>query len=190
MFDRAASTADAFPYQSDPVFSGVLQFDEHGALPTDMTANIEISGSAAVTLDLSGMKQLAAPFSVIESQMDGGPPVRPVRIEINESGELNTVYEDGRRIASYRIPLGDVASPSQLTPVDGNAYSISARSGQLQLVSAAHDGYGKIISFALENSTVDIASELTSMIESQRNFTANSRVFQTSSELIDVLNRL
>ncbi len=40
------------------------------------------------------------------------------------------------------------------------------------------------------NSTVDMASELTTMIESQRSYTANSKVFLTGSEILDVLVNL
>ncbi len=49
---------------------------------------------------------------------------------------------------------------------------------------------GGIVSGALENSNVDVATELTTMIESQRSYTANSKVFQTGSELMDVLVNL
>ena len=43
---------------------------------------------------------------------------------------------------------------------------------------------------ALENSNVDIAEELTNMIESQRTYTANSKVFQTGADLMDILVNL
>ena len=47
-----------------------------------------------------------------------------------------------------------------------------------------------MVSGALEKSTVDIASELTTMIESQHSYTANSKVFQTGTELMEVLINL
>ena len=47
-----------------------------------------------------------------------------------------------------------------------------------------------MISGALEQSTVDLASELTAMIDAQRSYSANSKVFQTGSELMDVLVNL
>jgi flagellar hook protein FlgE len=47
-----------------------------------------------------------------------------------------------------------------------------------------------MVSGALEQSTVDLASELTNMIESERNYTANSKVFQTGADLMDVLVNL
>ena len=49
---------------------------------------------------------------------------------------------------------------------------------------------GAVLSGALEQSNADVATELTSMIESQRNYTANSKVFQTGSELMDILVNL
>ena len=49
---------------------------------------------------------------------------------------------------------------------------------------------GSVVSGALESSNVDIAEELTNMIAAQRSYTANSKVFQTGSELMDVLVNL
>jgi len=55
---------------------------------------------------------------------------------------------------------------------------------------AGEGGRGSVISGALENSNVDIAEELTNMIESQRSYTANSKVFQTGADLMDILVNL
>ena len=77
-----------------------------------------------------------------------------------------------------------------LSPLAGNVYSQSTDSGVVVMGYAGNSGYGTILSGALEDSNVDIAEELTSMIESQRNYTANSKVFQTGSELMDVLVNL
>jgi flagellar hook protein FlgE len=50
--------------------------------------------------------------------------------------------------------------------------------------------FGSVLSNTLEQSNVDLATELTSMIDSQRSYTANSKVFQTGAELMDVLINL
>ena len=47
-----------------------------------------------------------------------------------------------------------------------------------------------IQSSALENSTVDLATELTYMIQAQSAYQDNSKVFQTGATLLDVLNGL
>jgi flagellar hook protein FlgE len=72
----------------------------------------------------------------------------------------------------------------------GNVYSVSQESGNVQIDFAGSSGLGTIKSEALEQSNVDLASELTSMIESQRGYTANSKVFQTGADLLDVLVNL
>ena len=63
-------------------------------------------------------------------------------------------------------------------------------SGDVQVGFAGEGGLGNLLSGALEQSTVDLASELTAMIEFERNYTANSKVFQTGSELMDVVVNL
>ena len=93
-------------------------------------------------------------------------------------------------MATYKIPLADVPSPDNLTVAAGNVYVPSTESGAVQVGFSTSGGLGTIVSGALESSTVDLASELTAMIESQRSYTANSKVFQTGSELLDVLVNL
>ncbi len=60
----------------------------------------------------------------------------------------------------------------------------------MQLDFAGNGGLGTIKTEALEQSNVDLADELTAMIESQRGYTANSKVFQTGADLLDVLVNL
>jgi flagellar hook protein FlgE len=83
-----------------------------------------------------------------------------------------------------------VMSPNNMTAVDGTAFRANRDSGPVMLGYAGLDGMGTIKSGAYESSNVDIATELTDMIESQRTYTANSKVFQTGSEMFDVLNNM
>lgn len=191
IFDRAGATNGGFPYSSGPLSTVQLAFNPaNGKLTTPVTATLAIPNGQSASLDLSGLTQLATQFNVLEAQMNGSAPLRPSTVEIGKDGTVAMIYQDGTRISSYRIPLASVVSPNQLTPVAGNAYSESIESGTIVLGAANNAGLGKIMSASLENSTVDIASELTTMIEAQRGYTANSKVFQTSSELLDVLTRI
>ena len=63
-------------------------------------------------------------------------------------------------------------------------------SGDVQIGFAGSSGFGMMVSGALEKSTVDLASELTAMIEAQHSYSANSKVFQTGAELMEVLINL
>ncbi len=105
-------------------------------------------------------------------------------------GTLYSVYGNGSRVATYRIPLATVASPDNLTPEAGNVYVPSSESGELQVGFPGTGTLGSLKTSALEKSTVDTATELTNMIEAQYNYVANSKVFQTAGELMDVLVNL
>jgi flagellar hook protein FlgE len=100
------------------------------------------------------------------------------------------IFNDGTRLATYRIPLATVPSPDNLSPEVGNVYSVGLESGNVQVDFAGQSGLGTVKSEALEQSNVDLANELTAMIEAQRSFTANSKTFQTGADLLEVLVNL
>lgn len=133
---------------------------------------------------------MSSDFKVGNGKIDGNAASDVVGHEISQDGIVYLKYSNGKLEPKYRIAMADVQSPDQLKPLAGNVYSQSNDSGVIVMGYAANGSYGTILSGALEDSNVDIAEELTSMIESQRNYTANSKVFQTGSELMEVLVNL
>ena len=125
-----------------------------------------------------------------DSKVDGNAPSGIDKIEIGEDGTVYAQYENGSFKALYRIPIATVQSPDQLNVEPGNVYSQSSDSGDIRIGFANEGGMGSVVSGALENSNVDIAEELTNMIELQRTYTANSKVFQTGADLMDILVNL
>ena len=193
VYDRAAAGATGFPYVSGPLATTTLQFDATSGQLTAASANsisVPVPNGEPLVIDLSNTSQLAADYTVLEIDVDGNGAANVSSIDIDEDGTLHAIYENGARIATHVIPLGNVASPDNLTPLSGNTYQISADSGDLQIGLPGEAGLGAIVAGAVEASTVDIANELTTMIEAQRSYTANSKVFQTGSELLDVLVNL
>jgi flagellar hook protein FlgE len=152
--------------------------------------DIPVPNGQTLRLDMAESSELADEFQILKSDVNGNKPSSVESVEFAGDGTLYAVYGNGARVGIYRIPLATVPSPDNLTPEAGNAYSVSADSGNLQLGFPGTALFGKIRSSALEKSTVDTASELTTMIESQFAFTANSKVFQTGGELMEVLVNL
>lgn len=111
-------------------------------------------------------------------------------VDVANDGSVVGIYENGTQVVLGRIPLAKVASPDRMTVVSGNVFLASADSGEVTLGFPQTSGIGKVMSGTLEESNADIAQELTDMIEAQRSYTANSKVFQTGSELMDVLVNL
>jgi flagellar hook protein FlgE len=135
------------------------------------------------------MTQVAKEFA-FKPNVNGNAPSSIDKVEVATDGTLYAIYADGTRLATYKIPLATVPSPDNLMPEAGNVYSVGIDSGNVQLDFAGRSGLGTVKSEALEQSNVDLAAELTSMIESQRGYTANSKVFQTGADLLDVLVNL
>ena len=99
-------------------------------------------------------------------------------------------YANGTSNVAYDIPLANVVSPDNLASVNGGAYLQTSASGPVFLGTAGGAGFGKIEASSLESSTVDLATELTEMIQAQSAYEANSKVFQTGADILDVLNGL
>ncbi|HLH47957.1 MAG TPA: flagellar hook protein FlgE [Roseiarcus sp.] len=154
------------------------------------TLNVNVPNGQTVALDLSGMTQLAAGYSVNTANVNGNAPSSVTGVTIGNDGTLSFQFANGQTIAGYQIPLASVASPDNLTSVSGNAYQANFASGTVKIGTAGQAGFGTIQSSSLESSTVDLATELTEMINAQSAYEANSKSFQTGATLLDVLNNL
>ncbi|MBX3579373.1 MAG: flagellar hook protein FlgE [Rhizobiaceae bacterium] len=194
VFDQSTATpGTSFPYTGGPLTPPVtLTFNPATGKLTTPTAGITlpVPNGGSLDIDLSKMSELGQGYTVLNAKVDGNAPSGIDSIQIAEDGTIYAQYENGTFKALYRIPIANVQSPDRLNVLPGNVFSMSADSGDLQIGFANEGGMGSVVSGALENSNVDIAEELTSMIESQRSYTANSKVFQTGADLMDILVNL
>ncbi|MFM8747620.1 MAG: flagellar hook protein FlgE [Aestuariivirga sp.] len=193
VFDaKTASIDGSFPYSEPPLLTQNLEFGPTGKLATGQpsTVSLTVPGGAGCVLDITGLSQLATQYTVLSASVNGKPAGEPTDLEITKDGYVYAIYDSITRIPVYRIPLGHVTSPDLLTPLPGNVFTTSLDSGSVGIGFAQAGGLGSILSKTLEQSTVDLAGELTSMIDAQRGYTANSKVFQTGSELMEVLVNL
>jgi flagellar hook protein FlgE len=168
-----------------------ITFDPDDGLPTSVPANMTYTYANDNTIDIEfgSLTEYATDFSA-KLVADGNPPGSFTGFAFAENGTLNGVMNTGQLIPLYEMSLARFASPDQLQASAGNVYSATASSGVAALGGPGTNGFGSLVSSGLEQSNVDLASELTSMIESQRSYSANSKVFQTGAEILDVLVNL
>ncbi|WP_319532065.1 flagellar hook protein FlgE [uncultured Cohaesibacter sp.] len=202
VFNQADATNGGFPYAmagttslgtayTNPLGTTTLTFDNTtGELTGTDSVSFNIpDGTAAVDLSFAGMTQLASDFNTVDPKMNGNPPQQVESIEIGNDGTLYAIYENGNREARYKIPLADVTSPDNLQPMGGEVYRTTSDSGDVMVGFAGEGGLGTMRSMAIEGSNVDLATELTNLVVAQRAFSANSKVFQTGSDLLtEVVN--
>lgn len=161
------------------------------SIKTDpITTGLGGAEMGAITIDLTGTTQLASESAPGKAGIDGSRASKATGYEINDEGIVSIKYDNGTLVPTYRIALATVQSPDNLSPISGNLYTTTTDSGVVILGYPQNGAFGSILGGALEDSNVDVAEELTSMIESQRNYTANSKVFQTGSELLETLVNL
>ncbi len=193
VFNQADATSGGFPYGtsgSAPLATDTLTFDALGQLTSSPSLDIPVPNGSTLSLDLGGTTQLATDFTPMNVAINGNAPSSISGINIDADGYVYATYDNGSRVAVYRVPFATVPSPDNLQPIPGDAFAITTSSGDIQIGFPTEGGRGSLVAGALEQSNVDMASELTDMIVAQRDYTANSKVVQTSSELLDVLMNL
>ncbi|MGH1422076.1 MAG: flagellar hook protein FlgE [Hyphomonas sp.] len=137
-----------------------------------------------------GMTQLSAAYSPTAVSKDGSPIGDLQSVDIDEHGFLQAVYDTGFRRTLYQIPVGDVPNMNGMNAENGQAYTVSADSGDLYLWDAGTGPVGSIEGYALMESTTDIASELTDLIETQRAYSSNAKIVQTVDEMLQETTNL
>jgi flagellar hook protein FlgE len=186
-----AAAGGGFPYSAAALTTQTLTFSPTtGQVAGASSLSVAIPNGQTMNLDMSGMTQLATGYAINAATTNGNAPDTLTGVSIGTDGTLSFNYSSGNTLPGYKIPLATVASPDNLTSVNGTVFSANINSGQPQVGTAGTAGFGSIESSSLENSTVDLATELTAMIQAQSSYEANSKVFQTGANLLDILNKI
>lgn len=120
-----------------------------------------------------------------------GADTSPVQsYTFNSSGQLNVLLADGTQYVGGQVLLQNFVSPSQLISVGNNLYTGQSNAGPLPApLVPGTNGLGSLITGSLEMSNVDLASQLTSLITTQRAYEANAKVITTSDQVLtDLVN--
>lgn len=134
--------------------------------------------------DADGITQLSDTFAPVSITRDGSAVGTMSSVQVDENGYVYTLYDTGVTRRMYQIPLADVPNPNGLTALDSQTYAPSRESGTFFLWDAGEGPTGELISFAREESTTDVATELTSMIQTQRAYSSSAKVIQTVDEML------
>lgn len=139
-------------------------------------------------LNGAGVTQFAAnDVQVTSTDQNGLPPGAFESLQIDGDGFVILNYSSGLSRRVFQIPVAHFESPNNLERSSGGAFISTTESGSASLFAAGESGTGKIVSNALEGSNVDLGSEFTKLIESQRVYSANSKSVETANQMISDL---
>ncbi|MGL4309285.1 MAG: flagellar hook protein FlgE [Paracoccaceae bacterium] len=134
--------------------------------------------------DPKGLTQLSDSFAPVSLAKNGSPVGNLSYVEVDANGMLHAVYDVGFTRTLYQIPLVDVPNPNGLTALGDQAYQISDTSGGFFLWNSGDGPTGEITGYAREESSTDVAAELTHLIQTQRAYSSNAKVIQTVDEML------
>ena len=137
-----------------------------------------------------GLTQVSDRFAPIYMLKDGSPVGSLVSVQINERGFLDAVYDTGFVRTIWQIPVVDVPNPNKLNVQSNQTYTVSTESGPFYLWNAGDGPTGGMVGFAREESSTDVAAELTRLIQTQRAYSSNAKVIQTVDEMLQETTNL
>ena len=170
--------------------AGDFSLDETGHLITATGLRVQGYSDSAlttigdITIDTTGMPATSDPLATM------------VSFAIGTDGKINVNLSDGTQFVRGQILLQNFSNPQALMKEGNNLYSGIGAAGPLGGASAptpappGTNGLGSVQAGALELSNVDLATEFTNMIITQRAYQANARVVTTSDEMLQELVNL
>lgn len=193
---------------SNPIYSGTMSFNTDGTLANADTANSPASGNISLALPWSaasglaaqtvsfnmgtvgnsdGMTQFDSASSQTSSNVNGALFGSLSGVTVDNNGYVTAQFTNGLTQNIYKIPVATFSNPDGLATTSGNAYMTSNESGTPSISEATTGGAGQIKSKSLESSTVDLATEFTNLITTQRAYAASSKIVTTASTMLDQL---
>jgi flagellar hook protein FlgE len=195
--------------------SGSITFDTNGALAS-VTSNdtaplnqvITGTGTLNLSVPFSAASGLTTPQSIAvnfgtiggstgftqyatastaASTTDGAIYGDVKSISIGKDGTVTATYTNELTRDIFQIPLAIFANEDGLKTVSGTAYVATDASGSATITKAGDNGSGTVNSKQLEDSTVDLATELTNLITTQRAYSACAKIATTASTMLDDL---
>lgn len=137
-----------------------------------------------------GLTNLSGDFTTNFMKQDGAKFGSYAGVYIDESGVVTALFDNGETRPIAILPLATFSNPNGMEALTGNSWIETDSSGQALLKRAGTNGAGEISSNALENSTVDLATEFSNMIVTQRAYSAATKIITTADEMLDELTRM
>ncbi len=144
-----------------------------------------------MTFDFNNLTMFGNEAANASSDSDGNYPGQLNNISVTPDGGIYGSYSNGETRLIAALPIATFANPAGLEKVGGNMFAATANSGEFDGIGVGAASIGSaMFGGALEMSNVDLSSEFTEMITTQRGFQAASRIITTSDELLQELVNL
>ncbi len=169
-----------------------MTFDTFGKLLTGATATPVLPtppGAAplSVAINYAGTTQFAGEATTSTDRADGYASGTYTGVELADDGSVVAKYTNGQKQSIGVIALATFPDEGALTAINDTSWVASTTSGTAIYDRPGVGMAGKLVTSSLEQSNVDITSELVGLMTSQRNYQANSKVISTENAMLQSL---
>ncbi|MBO4920507.1 MAG: flagellar hook protein FlgE [Lachnospiraceae bacterium] len=154
--------------------------------------DIDCDFSAMTMFASSGSSTFLAQRGSLEDGTGAGKPQGNMTgISVDASGRIYGSYDNGDKKLLCQIAVAQFSNPAGLEAVGSSLFAATMNSGAFNGIGEDISAVGgKMNTGVLEMSNVDLSTEFTSIITTQRGFQANSRIITTSDTLLEELINL
>ncbi|MBQ6814204.1 MAG: flagellar hook protein FlgE [Lachnospiraceae bacterium] len=171
----------------------IYEADDQG----DPTANKTPTFPQSIAVDFGDITNYGSDYSIVANRGDGtidnlgaGKAVgKMISVAIQTDGKIISSYDNGDTLCIGQIAAASFANAAGLEKIGDNLFASTLNSGEANVNDITAFG-DDMSSGVLEMSNVDLATEFTNMIVTQRGYQANSRVITTSDTMIEELLNL
>lgn len=151
--------------------------------------NIDIDFTGTKWFDNGGSSTIGMDKGDVDGKTGTGKKLGDmIGVFVDTNGKIYGSYDNGNTILLGQIAVAQFANAMGLEKVGDNCYTTTLNSGEFDGIGVDITADGsKMTSGELEMSNVDLSTEFTQMITTQRGFQANSRVITTSDTLLEEL---
>lgn len=154
--------------------------------------NIDIDFTGTKWFDNGGSSTIGMDKGDVDGKTGTGKKLGGmIGVFVDTNGKIYGTYDNGNTILLGQIAVAQFANAMGLEKVGDNCYTTTLNSGEFDGIGVdITAGGGTMSTGMLEMSNVDLSSEFTEMITTQRGFQANSRIITVSDTLLEELINL
>lgn len=160
-----------------------------GPVPGDPNVS-DLLNNSNFKIDLTEMTAFGGDFSVQENDQDGFAKGQLTGLEVNTRGLISARFSNGQSRVLGEVALANFANTSGLANLGGSKFAETSESGAASVSGAGTAGLGAIQSGALEDSNVDLPTELVQLIISQRNYQAAAQIISATDDATQTIINL
>ncbi|EFH13727.1 flagellar hook protein FlgE [Teichococcus cervicalis] len=171
----------------------------YDAVKGTLTVRVGVQGGFAGTelpitigtfSNFEGITQLTGNYLPTKIEKNGSAFGLLERVSVADDGQVIATFSNGKSRPIYALKLAVFPNANGLNPVSGDAYEMSLAAGAVRLIDPGTGAAGTTNGGALESSNVDIGTELTNLIETQRAYSSNATVVRTADQMLEEATNL